>query len=71
MLLIVFTMIFIVATMILIVLAKIGTVLKHLKYVWVNCFIIANYRAPCTLFILTLFFPRPSSRAVYHRNYCA
>ena len=31
--------------MILIVLAKIGTVLKHLKYVWVNCFIIANYRA--------------------------
>ena len=45
MLLIVFTMIFIVATMILIVLAKIGTVLKHLKYVWVNCFIIANYRA--------------------------
>ena len=41
MLIIVFTMILIVATMIYIVFAKIGNVLKHLKYVWVNCYIIS------------------------------
>ena len=43
MFIIVFTMILIVATIIYIVFAKIGNVLKHLKYVWVNCYIISNY----------------------------
>ena len=33
-------MILIVATMIYIVFTKIGSILKHLKYVWVNCYII-------------------------------
>ena len=37
---IVFAMILIVATMIYIVFTKIGSLLKHLKYVWVNCYII-------------------------------
>ena len=37
---IVFAMILIVATMIYIVFTKIGSILKHLKYVWVNCYII-------------------------------
>ena len=41
MFIIVFTMILIVATMIYIVFAKIGTVLKHLKYAWGNCYIIS------------------------------
>ena len=41
MFIIVFTMILIVATMIYIVFTKIGNVLKHLKYIWVNCYIIA------------------------------
>ena len=36
MFIIVFTRILIVATMILIVFAKIGNVLKHLKYVWAS-----------------------------------
>ena len=40
MFIIVFTMILIVATMILIVFTKIGNVFKHLKYAWVNCYII-------------------------------
>ena len=39
---IVFTMILIVATIIYIVFTKIGNVLKHIKYVWVNCYIIAK-----------------------------
>ena len=43
MIIIVFTMILIVATIIHIVFAKIDNVLKHLKYVWVNCYIISNY----------------------------
>ena len=34
-------MFIIVATMIYIVFAKIGTVLKHLKYAWGNCYIIS------------------------------
>ena len=42
MFIIVFIMINIVATIIYIVFTKIGNVLKHIKYVWVNCYIIAK-----------------------------
>ena len=44
MFIIVFAMLLIVATMIFIVFAKIGNVLKHLKYVWVKCYIISKKR---------------------------
>ena len=44
MFIIVFTMILIVATMIYIVFTKIGDVLKHLKYAWGNCYIIAYFK---------------------------
>ena len=54
MFIIVFTMILIVATMIYIVFTKIGDVLKHLKYAWGNCYIIAkpiiNYCCPLHAF---------------------
>ena len=42
MFIIVFIMINIVATIIYIVFTKIGNVLKHIKYVWVNCYINAK-----------------------------
>ena len=41
MFIIVFTMILIVVTIIYIVFTKIGNVVKHLKYAWGNCYIIA------------------------------
>ena len=41
MFIIVFIMINIVATIIYIVFTKIGNVLKHVKYAWGNCYIIA------------------------------
>ena len=46
MFIIVFTMILIVATMLYIVFAKIGNVLKLLKYVWGNCYIISLFLVP-------------------------
>ena len=57
MFIIVFTMIYIVATMIYIVFAKIGNVLKHLKYVWVNCYIISFNIS--RLFFLVEYFDMP------------
>ena len=42
MFIIVFTMILIVVTIIYIVFTKIGNVVRHLKYAWVNCYIIAK-----------------------------
>ena len=42
MFIIVFTMIIIVVTIIYIVFTKIGNVVRHLKYAWVNCYIIAK-----------------------------
>ena len=42
MFIIVFTMINIVVTIIYIVFTKIGNIVRHPKYAWVNCYIIAK-----------------------------